>query len=94
MGQKDWLDELSVKILLIIQDPSTSANSLLGSRPTELVESIDLIPTFIEALGRTFPNHIIEGKSLKPLLNYESEELLEIIPLANTTIRLLQYLHN
>ena len=48
------------------------ANSSRGSRSVKLVESIDLIPTFIEALGRSFPDHILEGQSLKPFLHSES----------------------
>ena len=72
LGEKDRFHELSLKIPLIIRDPSQSANSSRGSRSTELVESIDLIPTFIETLRGTFPDHILEGKSLKPFLNSES----------------------
>ena len=74
LGEKSWFHEPSVKIPLIVRDPSQSANFSRGSRSKELVESIDLIPTFIEALGGTFPDHILEGKSLKPLLNCESTE--------------------
>ena len=74
LGEKDWFHEPSVKIPLIVRDPSSSANFSRGSRSKELVESIDLIPTFIEAWGGTFPDHILEGKSLKPLLNCKSTE--------------------
>ena len=74
LGEKDWFHEPSVKIPLIIRDPSLSANSSRGSRSKELVESIDLIPTIIETLGGTIPDHILEGKSLKPSLNCKSNE--------------------
>ena len=72
LGEKDWFHEPSVKIPLIIRDPSSLANSSRGSRSVKLVESIDLIPTFIEALGRSFPDHMLEGQSLKPFLHSES----------------------
>ena len=72
LGEKDWFHEPSVKIPLIIRDPSSLAKSSRGSRSKELVESIDLIPTFIEALGGSFPDHILEGQSLKPFLHSES----------------------
>ena len=72
LGEKDWFHEPSVKIPLIIRDPSSLANSSRGSRSTKLVESIDLVPTFIDALGGSFPDHILEGQSLKPFLHSES----------------------
>src|SRR4029079_10412719 len=51
MGEKDLFHEPSVKIPLIVCDPSQSANATRGSACDELVESIDLIPTFLETLG-------------------------------------------
>jgi len=36
-----------------------------------LVEAIDLAPTFIEFFGATAPDHILEGRSLMPLLRGE-----------------------
>ena len=72
LGEKDWFHEPSVKIPLIIRDPSSLANSSRGSRSKKIVESIDLIPTFIEALGGSYPDHILEGQSLKPFLHSES----------------------
>ncbi|MFZ9067915.1 MAG: sulfatase-like hydrolase/transferase [bacterium] len=74
LGEKDWFHEPSVKIPLIIRDPSPEANCSRGSRSSELVESIDLIPTFIEALGGTSPDHILEGHSLKTLLQNTSSK--------------------
>lgn len=74
LGEKDWFHEPSVKIPLIIRDPSPEANCSRGSRSSELVESIDLIPTFIEALGGTSPDHILEGHSLKTLLHNTSSK--------------------
>jgi arylsulfatase A-like enzyme len=32
------------------------------------VEAIDLVPTFLDALGQAIPDHIIEGRSLLPML--------------------------
>ena len=72
LGEKDWFHEPSVKIPLIIRDPSPEANCSRGSRSSDLVESIDLIHTFIEALRGTFPDHILEGQSLKSLLHSAS----------------------
>ena len=71
LGEKDCFHEPSVKIPVIIRDPSSKANSSRGLRSTAIVESVDLIPTFIEALGGTFPDHILEEQSLKPMLHSE-----------------------
>ena len=39
-----------------------------------LVESIDLAPTFLEAIGAPVPGNILEGRSLTPLLRGEPPE--------------------
>jgi arylsulfatase A-like enzyme len=73
MGEKDLFHEPSVKIPLIVYDPSSEADAARGRVCDELVESIDLIPTFLEALG-TDPaeqSHRLEGRSLMPFLNGE-----------------------
>ena len=69
LGEKDLFHECSVKVPLIIYDPSDSANATRGSVCDELVESIDLTATFIETAGGAVPDHIVEGKSLIPFLH-------------------------
>ncbi len=65
MGEKDWLHEEVVHVPLIIADPRASANATRGSVNTDLVESIDLAPTFVEALGGTVDDNLwLEGDSL------------------------------
>jgi arylsulfatase A-like enzyme len=71
MGEKDLFHEPSVKIPLIICDPSDAADAGRGTTCDELVESIDLIPTFLQSLG-TDPgeqSHRLEGRSLVPFLD-------------------------
>jgi arylsulfatase A-like enzyme len=51
MGDKDLFHEPSVKVPLIVYDPSSEADSARGTVCDELVEAIDLIPTFLEVLG-------------------------------------------
>ena len=51
LGEKDMFHEPSVKIPLIIYDPSSNADGTRGAVCDELVESIDLAPTFVEMLG-------------------------------------------
>ena len=70
MGEKDLFHEPSVKIPLIVVDPSTEADAARGSVCDELVESIDLAPTFLEAIGSdpSAQAHRLEGRSLLPFL--------------------------
>ncbi|MCP5084922.1 MAG: sulfatase-like hydrolase/transferase [Alphaproteobacteria bacterium] len=69
LGEKDLFHEQSVKVPLIIYDPSAAANSTRGTVCDELVESIDLAATFIAAAGRDVPDHIVEGRPLTPFLH-------------------------
>ncbi len=68
MGDKDFFHDPAVKIPLIIADPDASCDATRGTRNDELVEAIDLLPTFIEYWGGEVPAHILDGHSLMPLL--------------------------
>jgi arylsulfatase A-like enzyme len=71
LGEKDMFHECSVKIPLIVYDPSPDCDAARGTVCDELVESIDLAATFVDAAGGSVPGHIIEGRSLLPLLRGE-----------------------
>jgi arylsulfatase A-like enzyme len=71
MGEKDLFHDQSAKIPLIVIDPSKAADATKGTVCDALVEAIDLAPTFIEYFGGTPPDHILEGRSLMPLLRGE-----------------------
>ena len=66
LGEKELFHEPSVRIPLIVYDPRAEARR--GQVRDELIEAIDLVPTFVEALGGSVPGHILEGRSLLPLL--------------------------
>ena len=68
MGEKDLFHDASAKIPLIVIDPSTAADATRGTVCDALVEAIDLAPTFIDYFGGKPPDHILEGRSLMPLL--------------------------
>src|SRR6185295_14486302 len=70
MGEKDLFHEPSVKVPLIICDPSPEGDSARGTVCDELIESIDLVPTFLEALGADpcGQSHRLEGRSLMAIL--------------------------
>lgn len=74
MGEKSLFHDCSVKVPLIIHDPSEAADATRGTVCDELVESIDLAATFIAAAGGEVPDHIVEGRSLLPFLHGEEPD--------------------
>jgi len=68
MGEKDLFHDPSVRVPLIIYDPSPEADATRGTVCDALVESIDMAATFIDLRGDV-PGHIIEGRSLLPFLH-------------------------
>jgi arylsulfatase A-like enzyme len=54
---------------MIVYDPREVADATRGSVSDALVESIDLAPTFLDAVGAKVPGHILEGRSLTPFLH-------------------------
>jgi arylsulfatase A-like enzyme len=71
LGEKDLFHKPSVNIPLIICDPSGAADAARGTVCDELVETIDLVPTFLEAVGADPADeaHRLEGRSLLRLLH-------------------------
>ena len=65
LGEKELFHEQSVRVPLIVVDPDGGARGVVSDA---LVESIDLVPTFVEALGGVVADHRLEGRSLLPLL--------------------------
>ena len=68
LGEKDLFHEVSVKVPLIISHPGSEFDLTRGTKCDLLVEQIDLAPTFVEMAGGEIPIHIMEGRSLVPLL--------------------------
>ncbi len=68
LGEKDLFHEPSVKIPLIVVDPSVRGQVAGGSACAELVEAVDIVPTFVELAGGEICRERIEGRSLAPLL--------------------------
>ena len=74
LGEKDLFHEPSVKVPLIIYDPSPEADATRGTVCDALVESIDLVPTFVEIAGGAPRDEHLEGLSLVPFLHGEAPE--------------------
>lgn len=68
LGEKDLFHEASVKIPMIIVNPNSTADETRGSVCGEMVEAIDLLPTFVEFAGGKINHERAEGHSLIPLL--------------------------
>ena len=67
LGEKELLHEVSARIPMLVVDPDPAADATRGSVDERLVEGIDLLPTFVEALGGEPQPHRLEGLSLLPL---------------------------
>lgn len=70
LGEKDLFHEVSVKVPLIVYDPAPAADGWRGHSCDALVESIDLVPTFLDAMAVDWrqQSHRLEGRSLLPWL--------------------------
>ena len=70
LGEKTFFHDASVRVPLIIYDPSEQADATRGTVCDALVECIDLLPTFVDVAGGDAGrlDHILEGRSLLPLL--------------------------
>jgi len=72
MADKEYFHNQSVKIPLIVANPDSSADPTRGSVDNDLVEGVDLLPTFLEYFGGDIPEHVLEGRSLLPKLRGEA----------------------
>ena len=79
LGEKELFHEPSVRIPLIVTDPSMSAEQSRGSTSQALVEGIDLIPTFIDVLGGNPHQPWLEGRSFLDILHGRSAESRDFV---------------
>ncbi|MEX0320164.1 MAG: sulfatase-like hydrolase/transferase [Ruegeria sp.] len=73
LGEKDLFHDPSVRVPLIVYDPSAEADATRGTVCDALVESIDLAATFVDLVGEV-PDHVIEGRSLLPFLHGDAPD--------------------
>lgn len=76
LGEKDWLHDEVVRVPMIVVDPRPAADVTRGTVSSELVEAIDLVPTFVDATGEITPeiDRWLEGQPLTPLLHGQPQE--------------------
>ena len=74
LGEKELFHDQSVRVPMIIYDPSEAADATRGTTCDELVEMIDLPATFIDLQGERIPDEWLEGRSLLPILHGNAPE--------------------
>jgi len=74
LGEKELFHEESVRVPLIVYDPDPAADATRGTASNNFVEAIDLVPTFVAALEGPELGHVLEGRSLLPLLRNQPAE--------------------
>ena len=74
LGEKEFLLEQAVGVPLIVRDPRAAADVTRGTVDERLAETIDALPTFLQALGLAGAEHRLEGRSLIPLLHGENPD--------------------
>jgi arylsulfatase A-like enzyme len=68
LGEKDLFHEEIVRVPLILVDPRRAADATRGAVLDDLVEAIDLLPSFVDWAGGEPAPHRLEGASLLPVL--------------------------
>jgi arylsulfatase A-like enzyme len=68
LGEKEMFHDCAMRVPLIVYDPRPEANGARGAVSDDFVEAIDLLPTFLDAMGVDAPTHRLEGRSLGPIL--------------------------
>jgi len=76
LGEKEMFYEASVRVPLIVVDPTLSERVPVCDA---LVQAIDLLPTFKDAVGLPCDDPWLEGRSLLPLLRGEAEQEREAV---------------
>ncbi|MFC4200138.1 sulfatase-like hydrolase/transferase [Candidimonas humi] len=71
LGEKELFYETIQRVPFILVDPSPEADATRGRAEARMVESVDVLPTFLDALDLPRASHRLEGHSLLPLLRGE-----------------------
>jgi arylsulfatase A-like enzyme len=69
LGEKDLFHDPSIKIPMIVVNPDASADPTRGQIREEFIESIDLLPTFIDFAATAPAPERLDGMSLNRILS-------------------------
>ena len=68
LGEKEMFYEEALRVPFIVCDPDPAADATRGTVDRRFVEAVDVVPTCLAALGQPAYDHLVEGRSLLPLL--------------------------
>lgn len=68
LGEKEMFYEEALRVPFIVHDPDAVADATRGTVDSRFVEAVDVVPTILAALGLPANDHLVEGRSLLPLL--------------------------
>ena len=68
LGEKEMFYEEAQRVPFIVYDPDPAADVSRGTIDHRFVEAVDVVPTCLAALGQPAYDHLVEGRSLLPLL--------------------------
>jgi arylsulfatase A-like enzyme len=68
LGEKEMFYEEAQRVPFIVYDPDPAADSTRGTVDERFVEAVDVVPTCLAALEQPANDHLVEGRSLLPLL--------------------------
>ena len=68
LGEKEMFYEEAQRVPFIVFDPDPAADATRGTVDERFVEAVDVVPTCLEALEQPANDHLVEGRSLLPLL--------------------------
>ncbi len=74
LGEKELFYDTVQKVPLLVVDPRPAADTTRGRTDGRFVESVDVVPTVLDALDVPAPAHRLEGRSLLPLLRGDAVE--------------------
>jgi arylsulfatase A-like enzyme len=68
LGEKEQFHDTVQRVPLLVYDPDPAADATRGHAETRFAESVDAVPTVLDALGIAWPGERIEGRSLLDLI--------------------------
>ena len=79
LGEKELFYDVIQRVPCLVVDPDARADLTRGTVDERFVEAVDMVPTFLEALGVAGAPERIEGRSLLPLLRGETTPWREAV---------------
>lgn len=79
LGEKELFFDCVQQVPFIVMDPSATADVTRGQVSDALVESVDVLPTVLQALNLPVASHRVEGRALQPVLHGNDGEWREAV---------------